>query len=307
MAGEENKEVVTEVNDQPDEGFSEAFTEAANTGDKSAGDKPEVKGNEGEKEEEEVKEEVKEEKEESSPPPEKSEEKGETLESLEQKYKTLQGMYNKLAEEKGREQPKEEGKGDTTAPPDYSLLFKDLDEGLSEELKAELAEYEDEYDHIAKFEGIKREQLAKRIIGIINASFQEFSKQLEPYLKVTKETAQSSHYTALIQAHPDFEEIRDDVKVWIGKQPKYLKEALQKVYRDGDTEDVIAMFQKYKDETGAGKKTTQPKRERNQDRESNLELVKTKEKGIPPANKMAERGTGDEFSQAFSEAANKYR
>lgn len=298
MAGEKevNQDDATIITgDPPDEGFGDAFAEASV--EEPTDVKAEVKD----------KEEIKEEKKEEEAPPEKSEkpeEKVETPESLEQKYKTLQGMYNQLKE---KEEKPPEKKEKEEAPPDYSLLFQDLPADLPDDIRAELEEYEEEYDHIAKYEGIKREQLAKRLIGLMNVSFQKFHDQIAPYLKVTAETAQSTHYSAIKQAHTDFEEIRDSGKLseWIEGKPKYMRDAMTNVYKAGDTQDVVDLFNQFKTETNYKQDKTQSKKKADFDKENNLELVKTREAGIPPAPSKKQQAKDDDFSAAFAEASRK--
>lgn len=308
MAGE--KEVTQDdgtiiAGDPPDEGFGDAFAEASE--EKPTGEeKAEVKDEEKKSDEikDEKKSEIKSEEEIKKP-----EEKAETPESLEQKYKTLQGMYNQLKEKEEKPPEKKEEKKEE-APPDYSLLFQDLPADLSDDIRAELAEYEEEYDHISKYEGIKREQLAKRLIGLMNVSFQKFHEQIAPYLKATAETAQSTHYSAIKQAHTDFEEIRDSGKLneWIDAKPKYMRDAMKTVYKAGDTQDVIDLFKQFKEETGYKPDKSQGKKkaeEKNLDKENSLELVRTREAGIPPAPSKKQQAKEDDFSAAFAEASQK--
>lgn len=295
MGDEETKEAqVTE--DQPDEGFGDAFSEAVageappEKEEESTDDKAEVKGEEGEGEE--------------APPPKpgKSEEKVESPESLEQKYKTLQGMYNQLKEEKKEKPPAPEEKA--PPPPDFSALFDNLDADLSDDIREELTNYEEEFDHISRFEGLKREQLAKRLIALMEASFQKLGEQLKPLYKTVGETAQSAHYATLKGAHDDFEQIRDSgaLKEWIDSKPKIFQKALKDVYQNGETQDVIELFDTFKEETNYKKSVTKGKEKPS---ERGLEIVKTKEKGIPASQPQARQAKEDDFSAAFKEAASK--
>lgn len=311
--GDETKDVVVDESGQPpegdgappDEGFGDAFKEASDVEEeadkgkeeKPTGEEAEVKG--------------KEEGGGDDAPLEKPKEKDDPPESLEQQYKTLQGMFNKQKEEldtlKAQPPKGEDGKGkdEPPPPPDYTLLFQNLTEGLPEEILTELKDYEEEFDHISRFEGIKREQLAKRLIDLMNVSFKRFGEQLQPFFKAVGETAQSAHFTTLVTAHPDFEEIRDSgqLEKWIETQPKITQKAYRDVYKNGETSDVIELFDTFKKETGYKAAGGAPKgKEKKSDR--GLEVVKTKDKGIPPAQPQARQGKEDDFSSAFKEASN---
>lgn len=307
MGDEDTKDVVVEDGGQPpnddtppDEGFGDAFKEASDVPeeadkgkeDKPTGEEAEVKGEEGKDKDK---------------PPEKPEEKDEPPESLEQKYKTLQGMFNQKKEELDalKAAPPKGKEDEEPPPPDYTLLFQNLTEGLPEEILTELKDYEEEFDHISRFEGIKREQLAKRLIDLMNVSFKRMGEQLQPFFKAVGETAQSAHYTTLKTSHPDFEEIRDSgqLEKWIETQPKITQKAYRDVYKNGETSDVIELFDTFKKETGYKSDGAAPKgKEKKSDR--GLEIVKMKEKGIPPAPPQPKQGKEDDFSSAFKEASN---
>lgn len=57
------------------------------------------------------------------------------------------------------------------------------------------------------------------------------------------------HAQAILDAHPDFQEIIDDGKLsaWIGKQPSLVRDGLTKITSEGDTTQVIQLFQDFKD------------------------------------------------------------
>ncbi len=56
------------------------------------------------------------------------------------------------------------------------------------------------------------------------------------------------HFDRIRRAHPAFGKYRDDgsLKKWIEKQPAHLREEMQRVYNEGDSDAVIVLFNQFK-------------------------------------------------------------
>lgn len=84
---------------------------------------------------------------------------------------------------------------------------------------------------------------------------QTIIKQMAPRIAAVETTATQTeierHVAALHAAHSDYDEVIVKVPAWIKSQPAYLQPALQQVYDQGSTQDVIAMVADYKKATGA--------------------------------------------------------
>lgn len=80
----------------------------------------------------------------------------------------------------------------------------------------------------------------------------ESLKEVAPKIKAVEDTlvtsARESHLGNITKAHEDWIEIRDSGKLqtWIDAQPSFLRDSLQNVYVNGNTAQVIEMFDAYK-------------------------------------------------------------
>jgi hypothetical protein len=103
---------------------------------------------------------------------------------------------------------------------------------------------------MAKFKAQKQSFNAK-----VYQAVQEVLKVVTPRLAsveaTTTDTVRRDHFTAVRAAHPDYDAVVAKVPDWIKAQPAYVQPALQRVYNEGNTQDVIAMIADYKKATGA--------------------------------------------------------
>lgn len=250
---------------------------------------------------------------------------------LEHKHKTLEGMYNKLTKDLDdlKESKEKEKKAEATKkepPEDLGKMFKSFVDTLYDDLdditKKTIKEYDTEFDTPSKIENIKREHALKKTILLIEertekklkesmTSFAEALKEtIQPLFDTVEQTTQSSHYSSIKQAHPDFETYRDngELKAWIDEQPNLLKESLTKVYSKGKSADVIDMYNMFKKDKGLDKKKdekAEAEKDKDQldkdERKKNLETVKGKTSGV----NIGSTGKAESFDEAFDEALNK--
>jgi hypothetical protein len=56
------------------------------------------------------------------------------------------------------------------------------------------------------------------------------------------------HFDRIKKVHPDYEKYRDDgsLKSWIDKQPAYLRKEMQRVYNEGESDEVIDLYSRFK-------------------------------------------------------------
>jgi vacuolar-type H+-ATPase subunit I/STV1 len=193
--------------------------------------------------------------------------------SFEHKYKTLQGIHKHdrevWEEEKGTLLTRLEtlekaqvapAKGDTgtteekKAESASDLLHAFID-SLTDEQKAQLKEYDEEFDVISKMEGLKREAAFKQLKKELDDFKNEVKSQLQPATDFVvkaneeRETAdEAAHFDAIKEAHPDFEKYRDDGSLtkWIESKPVYMQGAIKKVCEAGTFEDVIQVLDDFK-------------------------------------------------------------
>ena len=253
--------------------FDEAFADEPKKPDLEKA--PAVKEAPSEKvEEKQPKEDVKSEE---GKPKEEAGDKGTSGADYEQQWKTLQGEFKKEREEKEslkgkidelqtkmseidklqdgtrKEQAEAEKKKAKLA----EALF-DLYADLTPEEKAELASYDDEFDVVSKSESKKRTLFEKKIkaymADLVENSNKSLLTNLAPFLMASEKNTEESHFKAIKTAHQDFEKYRDDgsLKKWIDDQPGYLKKEMQRVYNEGEAEDVIDLFSRFKKDNNIG-------------------------------------------------------
>lgn len=252
-----------------DDAYSEAFNEAIPVEDIT----PTQRKDEKENKQDEIKEE--------EPPapakkvnePNEQAKEPESDEAYEQRWKTLQGIYRHEKDEWNSEKTKymaelEELKKKATPEPAENK--EDEPSGLQEvlsklnltpEQKAQLAEYDDEFDVVSKMEGLKRDikaaELKAELLREIHSFKKEIQTQLEPANNLVKESAanreeaeRDAHFRYIQEYHPDFKKYRDDgsLKEWIESKPAYLQKSMMDVYSQGSAEDIVGLYDGFKEE-----------------------------------------------------------
>ena len=108
------------------------------------------------------------------------------------------------------------------------------------------------------FGDFSEEALAKGIATLVaNQVEARVSKALEPLQAKQATDATKSHYEAIYQAHPDADSIAESKELadWIASQPSFVRSSYEQVFTKGSTTDVIELFDRFKQATGA---TQQP-------------------------------------------------
>jgi len=124
----------------------------------------------------------------------------------------------------------------------------------SAEEDAVLAQFAEDYPDFVKPLEILSKRKAAQLVEKRMAT-------LEPDIKSMKESSEQAtvadHVNKITAAHSDWKDIRDSgkLKTWIDSQPSFLKASLEKVYREGDTQEIIEMFDTYKRVNGLSPKT----------------------------------------------------
>lgn len=257
------------------------------------------------------------------------------LETSEQRYKTLQGIYRHEKDEWLNEKerllsaleaaktakPAEQSKTEETEA-DIKLkeLLASLD--LTPEQKAQLAEYDEEFDVVSKMEGLKRKSEMARLKVELHEMLQgfkkEFATQLKPAQEFIDETQKSreeaeknKHFQTIANAHPDYTKYRDDgsIRKWIESKPAYLQKGLIEQYTKGTAEDIVEMLNDFKLEnniTGEDPKLDPE----NADAISRAKAEKKKVLTSPVTKRAAVNAAmavATDFSGAFDEAIQKTR
>lgn len=170
---------------------------------------------------------------------------------------------------------------------------------LSEDEKQALEVYEQEYEEVAKYEGIKRkaemaamtEAFEKKLQSMITA----MSEAMAPALKVAADYAREKHFKEIEEKHEDFSDIRDKglLKNWIAGRPDEIRKHYQEWYDKGNSKQIITLLDLYKESNG-GIKPSKPQR-------TTPSVVLTKKGPVTPTHIAAK----DDFEGAFEEAIRK--
>lgn len=86
-------------------------------------------------------------------------------------------------------------------------------------------------------------------VNVVKYTFGEMGKILAPLQQSVSVITGNDHVDALYSAHADYDLAYNPCMEWIGKQPAFLKNAYENVVKNGTSDEVIAMMQKFKDET----------------------------------------------------------
>ena len=108
------------------------------------------------------------------------------------------------------------------------------------------------------FGDFSEEALAKGIATLVASQVEaRVSKALEPLQAKQAGDAIKSHYEAIYQAHPDADSIAESRELadWVASQPSFVRSSYEQVFTNGSTTDVIELFDRFKQATGA---TQQP-------------------------------------------------
>lgn len=110
---------------------------------------------------------------------------------------------------------------------------------------------------LSLFGDFSEEGLAKGISELVEKRANELvdaklEKALAPLKQSEAAKATEAHYGAIYQAHPDADSIFESKELddWIKSHPGYLQSALRDVFANGGTQDVIDLFDRFKEATG---------------------------------------------------------
>jgi hypothetical protein len=252
-----------------------------------------------------------------------TEKKPEDEETYEQRWKSLQGIVKKKDDDlKTAQEAWETEKATLLAQveeakkPAEKAKTEDTEEELSDEQKEALEEYERDFDMVSKMEGKKRDKALVKLRKEFEEKLESISAQLAPIKGVTefvattqkKEEIQSeeAHFKAIDDAHPGWEQYRDDGSVlkWIESKPKYLQKAFLETYQKGTAEDIVTLLQDFKTENNIQPSKTLDNvvnlNEKKEEKRKALSAVDTSRRAVNPNMKVA-----DDFEGAFEEAMRK--
>jgi hypothetical protein len=173
------------------------------------------------------------------------------------------------------------------------------------EQETALTEFRKEWPEVASGIDLMLQGAIKQAqIQVLNTVFSQLNPALAPVMEYYQTSAVDNQYNTLKQAHPDYDDIYDNVISWVDKQPNYMKTALQHVVTEGSAAEVVDMINRYKLETGkvtapavtAPKVTDLPEKAKQAAR--SLGVVSSKRSAVPQSQDPSD------FDGAWAEAVN---
>lgn len=236
----------------------------------------------------------------------------ESEKTYEQRWKSLDGILRKKDEEKAQLQAKiDELSQKLNPPPPIITDTKKEDElELSPEEKAELEQYYQDFDVVAKMESLNRKieaaKLKKELKGLVEplqAQLQELIEWRNTALAGMEEEARTVHFNTVKEVHPDYETYHNDgsIQRWIDAQPTARKVGLEYVVEKGSAEDVIALLNEFKAENNISPSNVVNINSQRKD-EKRLTMTPPVTKKGPVAPAM---GVATNYEDAFDEALRK--
>jgi hypothetical protein len=123
------------------------------------------------------------------------------------------------------------------------------------EEQAVLDNYTKEWPDVYKAESlIRRQEYADLVDGI----FKEITRELAPVMQFISQQVNTTHEATIRGAHKDYDDIYPKVGEWINQQPAFLKNAYAQIASKGTAEDVVAMLNQFKKETGITNQAVAP-------------------------------------------------
>jgi hypothetical protein len=250
--------------------------------------------------------------------------KDESEDAYKQRYATLQGILDHEKENWKAEKTQllsqiEEAKKQPTPERKEATIPQVLEDNLTDEDKAALAEYDEEFDVVSKMEGKKRDIALKKLqkefqsfVGErLNEIKAELTSQITPTTTFIKEAqekeeirGEEEHFSAIRERHPDFETYRDNgsLKKWTEKKPSYIRDGIQRICESGDADQIIELLNDFKQENNIPILSEQPGNVVSMDKKKEakrqaLTAVKTRRGAVNPSMNIA-----NDFDGAFDEA-----
>lgn len=181
---------------------------------------------------------------------------------------------------------KSEDKGMKDAPSQDDIPTGDDD--------AILQDFRDEFPDLIRPVEILANRIAEKMVQDLKG---EISPTIESLQTTQEQSAQDLHLETITKAHPDWRDIKDSgrLKQWVSLQPAFVQESLVRVIKQGTAEEVIEMFDTYKQVNGITK--NKPKGANPPSRADALLAVPGQSGGPPP-----DKPDANDFDSAWAEA-----
>ena len=245
---------------------------------------------------------------------EKEDEIDEDPKKLLQRYKSLQGMWksektkreeieNKLKEleEKLQNPPSKEKAGEEDSNKKRELT-KEEEKWVESLLESnnKFQEVKEDFPEIAEaFEEALTQTITEYSSRQAQQVMEMIQQNITPLLAAQQEKVAKDHFEKIKEAHPDYEDYVDngELESWIEAQSSTKKKIYKAIYEEGSAEEVIDLFDVFKEDIGIKKKKTQNKK--NTKKLDDMDEPTTRHRSI---STTASKVDINDFEAAFEEA-----
>lgn len=301
MSEQEVKETeeVTEEQTEEDE-FDKAFDEAI--GEKTEEDETtEEEQDQSDQSDDQVEDQVTDQEEEDET---EENQEPDLLQKYEEALRDNQALKHKMRSWEGRISAANKGKEEAERKLQEltQAKAKDTDESLpdgAEDDDEVLKEFIEEFPALEKPIKALVKKMAASVVETKLKDIEPRLKQIDPFIQRSKDNEVQVHFNTLSEKHPDWKDLRDSGKLtaWIETQPMIVRQSLERVVKEGSTDEVIEMFDLYK---GASQKpATQSRKSAPNKKAQNMMAVESSASGIP---KGKAQQSANDFDAAWEEA-----
>lgn len=118
---------------------------------------------------------------------------------------------------------------------------------FTQEEQAVVEEYLKDYGEVERGAALLRRAEYQQLTSYI---FNEIGRSLRPFIQNAQAMMESYHLQQLSSSIEDYDDIRDKVVEWAGKQPAYLQAAYKHVIEQGTQDEIVDLVNRFRAETG---------------------------------------------------------
>ena len=123
-------------------------------------------------------------------------------------------------------------------------------ENVSTDEQAILDTLEANFPEVTAANAVLSRVIMAKVENMVEQRVAAVLAQLAPIAAVTQNVARNAHEQAILAAHPDAFTVLPQVEAWVETQPKVLKAAWNKVLDSGSTDEIIELYDVYKQAAG---------------------------------------------------------
>ena len=131
-------------------------------------------------------------------------------------------------------------------------------ENVSTDEQAILDTLEANFPEVTAANAVLSRVIMAKVENMVEQRVAAVLAQLAPIAAVTQNVARNAHEQAILAAHPDAFTVLPQVEAWVDSQPKILKAAYNQVLDNGNTDDIIELYDVFKKDTGSAQTPGSP-------------------------------------------------